>query len=121
MERGSLVWRVVGWLALALNIWGNLQLTGKGRAGWLVRLVVNFLWIAYSVDQQAWALLANHVAFVGINIWGWFRWDPTNARVVPTSQPEKENRRMRDQLFEMEKDFRSDPRVVQAVRRVLMH
>lgn len=79
---GSIIWQGVGWLALVLNVWGNLQLTGKGRAGWLVRLAVNFLWIGYAFDQQAWALLANHAVFVPINIFGWFRWRPETSEAM---------------------------------------
>ena len=38
---GGFVWQALGWLALALNVWGNLALTAKGRSGWIVRLACN--------------------------------------------------------------------------------
>lgn len=64
-----------GWVAFALNVVGNLMLTGKtGAAGWLVRLLVNVLWIPYSLQTRAWALLANHLTFMTINVYGWWKW-----------------------------------------------
>lgn len=110
---GPMIWQAIGWLALVLNIWGNLQLTGKGRAGWLVRLAVNFLWIGYSVNQGAWALLANHAIFVPINVVGWLRWRP--------SAEGGEIKRLRAGLREVELMAinRRDYRTSSAVRRVL--
>lgn len=77
---GHWVWQAVGWLALALNVWGNLRLTSKGSAGWMIRLASNACWIVYSVDTAAWALLANHVLFAGINVYGWRRWNGERRR-----------------------------------------
>lgn len=74
--KGSVIWQAIGWLALALNVWGNLALTSKGRAGWIVRLVSNACWIVYSIDNSAWALLANHAVFSVINCYGWWKWKP---------------------------------------------
>lgn len=71
---GSLVWQLLGWVALVLNVWGNLALTSKGATGWLVRLACNACWIAYAVNTSAWALLANHAVFVPINVYGWWKW-----------------------------------------------
>ena len=67
-------WELAGWVAFALNVWGNLALTNKSTHGWVIRLASNVFWIAYSYDTSAWALLANHVAFGGINVVGWIRW-----------------------------------------------
>lgn len=71
---GSWLWQALGWVALALNVWGNLALTGKGAVGWIIRLASNACWIAYSIDTSAWALLANHSLFTGINVYGWAKW-----------------------------------------------
>lgn len=71
---GSVVWQIVGWLALVLNVWGNLALASKGSVGWIVRLASNACWIGYSLDTHAWALLANHLLFSVINVYGWRRW-----------------------------------------------
>ena len=73
-------WHVVGWVAFALNVWGNMMLTTKTRAGWAVRLVCNVCWLPYAVLTGAWALLANHVVFMGINVLGWVRWRRAEAK-----------------------------------------
>ena len=31
-------------------------------------------WLPYSWWTDAWALLANHVLFMGINCYGWWKW-----------------------------------------------
>lgn len=77
---GGWYWEVLGWLALALNVWGNLMLTSKGVSGWIIRLACNFCWMPYSVSTGAWALLANHMLFAGINIYGWQRWTKENQQ-----------------------------------------
>ena len=67
---------ILGYVAFALNVWGNLALTSKGVSGWIVRLACNICWLPYcfSTRPPAYALLANHVLFAGINIYGWRRW-----------------------------------------------
>lgn len=79
---GSLFWQLLGWLALALNVWGNLALTSKGVRGWIIRLACNACWIPYSINTEAWALLANHMLFAGINVYGWRKWNRESARVT---------------------------------------
>ena len=64
----------LGWLALALNVWGSLALTKKSAIGWLIRLACNFSWIIYSSVFGVWPLLVNHILFAGINIYGWRQW-----------------------------------------------
>lgn len=76
---GSLVWQVLGWVALALNVWGNLKLTSRGQSGWFIRLACNACWIPYSIATSAWALLANHVLFAAINVYGWRQWRRTEG------------------------------------------
>lgn len=71
---GSSFWTFLGWLALALNVWGNLLLTSRGQSGWVVRLACNACWVPYSIATSAWALLANHLLFAGINVYGWQKW-----------------------------------------------
>lgn len=103
-----------GWAAMALNVWGNIQLTGKGRAGWVTRFIVNLASIAYAIGLHGWALLANHVAFLGINAWGWWKWRPGAPDPMAN-----EVRRLRRCLTDMEREFARAPRVVAAVRRAL--
>lgn len=64
----------LGWVAFGLNLWGNLLLTKKGIRGWIIRLLCNACFIPYAIYTEAWALLVNHIAFAGINIYGWYRW-----------------------------------------------
>lgn len=68
------LWTALGWLAFALNVWGNLALTTKGVRGWIIRIACNLCWIPYGVYTAAWALLANHLVFVAINCYGWWKW-----------------------------------------------
>jgi hypothetical protein len=75
-------WEWVGWLAFALNVWGNLALTSMGVRGWIIRLASNACWIGYSVETQAWALLVNHGLFAGINVYGWWKWS-RRAKTTP--------------------------------------
>ena len=69
--------QAMGWLALGLNVWGNLALAKKGTVGWLIRLACNFAWVVYSFSFGVWPLLANHVLFAGINVYGWREWSKT--------------------------------------------
>ena len=71
-----------GWLAMGLNVWGNLALTSYNRTGWIVRLVSNAAWIVYSIWAGAWPLLANHVVFAVINCIGWSRWSAERVAEV---------------------------------------
>lgn len=69
-----MVVEMIGWLALALNLWGNLALTSMSRSGWLIRLGSNAAWIVYSPGVGAWPLFANHLTFAVVNVVGWVRW-----------------------------------------------
>lgn len=64
----------LGWLALALNLWGNLALANKSTRGWLVRLGSNAAWLVYSFFVFAWPLFVNHAAFAAVNVHGWRKW-----------------------------------------------
>ena len=77
---GTFFWQALGWLAFALNVWGNMMLTTKGVSGWIIRLACNVCWIPYSINTGAWALLANHALFMGINIYGWHKWTRQSAK-----------------------------------------
>ena len=64
----------IGWIAFALNVAGNLMLTGMTNRGHVVRLCSNACWLIYAPSQGAWALFANHCTFACINVIGWARW-----------------------------------------------
>ena len=76
----KLIFECIGWLALTLNIWGNLALAKKSIKGWTIRLVCNVAFIIYSYAFSVWPLLANHIIFAYINIYGWHKWSSTMLR-----------------------------------------
>jgi len=80
---GSVIWQILGWVAFALNVWGNLALTTKGVRGWIIRIFSNACWIPYGVVTGAWALTANHGLFALINAYGWWKWT-RDAKAVST-------------------------------------
>lgn len=96
------LWNVLGWVAAGLNVWGNLALTTKGRAGWIIRIACNLCWMPYGVYTRAWALCANHLLFVAINCYGWWRWkrDEERDRSVGDIPPAPSYERMRRQAYE---------------------
>lgn len=55
---GNVIWQLLGWVAFALNVWGNLALTTKGVRGWVIRIFSNACWIPCGVCTGAWARLA---------------------------------------------------------------
>ena len=81
------LWEVLGWVAAILNVVGNLMLTTKGTRGWIVRLVCNLTWMPYGVYTKAWALCANHMLFVGINAYGWWKWHRDEKRELGIVTP----------------------------------
>ena len=68
------IYEIIGWIALALNVWGNLYLAKKTISGWLIRLACNVAWIIYSIYFRVDPLLVNHIIFAFINIYGWREW-----------------------------------------------
>jgi nicotinamide riboside transporter PnuC len=68
------IFEFIGWVALCLNISGNLALTQKSKIGWLIRLACNFTWIIYSFNFDVYPLLVNHIIFSFINVYGFIRW-----------------------------------------------
>lgn len=66
---------ITGYVATALNVAGNLMLTRMNVWGWVVRLLVNVLYILYAVQiESGGPMVFNHVIFVAINIEGWRKW-----------------------------------------------
>lgn len=65
----------IGYLATVLNVAGNLMLTRKNVWGWIVRLLVNVLYIIYAVQVEGGGpMWVNHAIFIVINIEGWRKW-----------------------------------------------
>jgi hypothetical protein len=65
---------IIGWVAFALNVAGNLMLTGMTNRGHAIRLCSNACWLIYAPATGAWALFANHCTFAVINVIGYVRW-----------------------------------------------
>lgn len=94
--QGSVIWQVLGWVAFALNVWGNLALTTKGVRGWIIRIFSNACWIPYGLVTAAWALTANHALFAVINAYGWWKWTQDARRVsTPGETPWTEDHEIR--------------------------
>lgn len=70
----TLLWNILGWVAAVLNVWGNLALTKKGLSGWIIRIACNLCWLPYGIYTRAWALCGNHLLFVAINAYGFWKW-----------------------------------------------
>lgn len=64
----------VGFLAVALNVGGNLLLTRKDARGWAVRLVCNVAQLAYAILIASMSLSVNALVFALINVVGVVRW-----------------------------------------------
>jgi nicotinamide riboside transporter PnuC len=66
---------VIGYLAFALNVIGNVLLAHKNILGWAVRLVTNVAWIVYAWQiEDGGPVVFNHAAFVLINLYGMVQW-----------------------------------------------
>lgn len=68
-------YEVMGWVALSLNVWGNLALAKKDTFGWVIRLLCNIAFIIYSFYFKIYPLLVNHIIFAFVNIYGWYKWN----------------------------------------------
>lgn len=65
---------IVGFLAFATNVAGNLMLAWQTIWGWVVRLVSISLWFVYAYNESSPSLIANAVTFFCINIFGLWKW-----------------------------------------------
>ncbi len=79
-------WAAFGWVAFALNVWGNVELGTKSIRGWLIRIVCNVCWLPYGLATGALAITANHALFALINVWGWRRWIRDAHRACPAGE-----------------------------------
>ncbi len=86
--------QVIGVVAFALNVWGNLELTKQTNRGHVIRLFSNACWLIYSPLVGAWALFLNHATFAGINVLGYYRWHKIQS--VAPGAPHCENCRLRE-------------------------
>jgi len=66
---------IIGYVAFALNVAGNLLLAHKNTLGWGVRLLTNIVWIVYAMQvENGLPMVINHLTFLGINAYGLWSW-----------------------------------------------
>lgn len=65
---------VVGYFAVATNVFANYLLARKHLAAWWWRIGSILLWGIYAVGAASWPQLANSIAFLGINLYGLWFW-----------------------------------------------
>lgn len=65
---------LIGFAAFLSNVAGNIMLTRKIRAGWIVRLFSITVWGIYATLIPSPSLLANAITFFGINCYGFWNW-----------------------------------------------
>lgn len=72
----SVTWvEAIGFVAGALNVWGNLMLAQMRTAGWVVRLCTNLVWIWYAwYAANGLPVMVNHLLFLVVNVFGWVKW-----------------------------------------------
>jgi nicotinamide riboside transporter PnuC len=64
------------------NVLGNMLLAHKSQRGWGVRIASNLLWLAYAGQTSSFAMTANGVTFMGINVYGWWKWRKEQRAMV---------------------------------------
>lgn len=70
----AIIIEVLGFLAMGLNIWANIQLARMKDSGWILRLVCNAIWLIVGVMMLSPSIIANSLVFTGINIYGIRKW-----------------------------------------------
>jgi hypothetical protein len=72
---GSIDWReAVGFVAFAMNVYGNWLLTSKRMNGWWVRIACNAAQLVYACLIRSPSLAVSAVTFAAINIVGVAKW-----------------------------------------------
>ncbi|KKM72272.1 hypothetical protein LCGC14_1422200 [marine sediment metagenome] len=76
---------IVGFLAFALNVFGNLLLAWKRIEGWIVRIASIVLWGIYAYQIWSPSMIANAMTFFCINLYGWRKWADEASRKTDRS------------------------------------
>ncbi len=79
-----LVQEAIGLGGFATNVLGNMLLAHKSQRGWGVRIASNMLWLVYAGSSSSFAMTANGVTFMGINVYGWWKWRRELRAATPT-------------------------------------
>lgn len=74
---------LVGYLAVGLNILGNLLLTSKSARGWYIRITSNVAQLIYALCIASWPITSNALIFMPINLLGLYRWHKLNEGHLP--------------------------------------
>jgi hypothetical protein len=67
------------WIAMALSLLGMHMLGSRDHKGFILLVISNALWIVVGAWAQSLAIVLGNVAFLGINLRGWWRWQPGDA------------------------------------------
>lgn len=73
------------WWSVALTVIGVTGLflvTHKLRAGFVVGLAVQVLWIVYAVVTGQWGFIGSALAYGAVNVLGWCRWSAARPQVT---------------------------------------
>ena len=62
------------WIVAGFSLWGTVLVTDRRRAGFLFWIGTNAAWVAYDVWKTAYPQAVLMAAYLGLAVWGWFRW-----------------------------------------------
>ncbi len=69
-----LLHEAIGLGGFATNVIGNMLLAHRSQNGWGVRIASNVLWLIYAGHASSFAMTANGVTFLALNVYGWVKW-----------------------------------------------
>lgn len=75
------------WMLAAVGILGIWLAGRKQRAGWLVGVAAQLLWIAYAITTRQWGFLVTAFAYGAVYIRNWLRWGREARTPAPASAP----------------------------------
>ncbi len=64
----------LGWIATAIVIFGTCLLTDQKKAGWMVRVVGNTLWVIVGFMLGMTSIIACEGTFILVDTIGYFKW-----------------------------------------------
>jgi hypothetical protein len=78
------------WLLAAVGVTGLYLAGSKRKAGWVIGIAVQSLWIAYAVHTRQWGFIVSALAFGWVNTRNLIKWhrEERDARARPESAEE---------------------------------
>ena len=61
-------------VSMILGVAGTLLVTYKNKAGFLVWIIGNFLWLSYGFITGQYFLMIQYIIFTGLAIFGFLKW-----------------------------------------------